>query len=128
MMATLKGSRVIDALHAFMSLPQFSGQAELFSTAGLSSGLFAQSDRYRLFGKLVYPALAAARSTLEKFYCAENGRVAIEPVLLLGVSLLQHLDGVPDRQAVELLRYHELTGATHTLVRFSGLTSAVREP
>jgi hypothetical protein len=89
-----------------MSLPQFSGQAELFSTAGLSSGLFAQTDRYRLFGKLVYPALAAARTALEKCYCAENGRVAIEPVLMLGVSLLQHLDGVPDRQAIEMLRYH----------------------
>ena len=44
-----------------MSLPQFSGQAELFSTAGLSVRLFAETDRYRLFGKLVYPALAAAR-------------------------------------------------------------------
>jgi hypothetical protein len=43
---------------------------------------------------------------LEKCYCADNGRVALEPVLLLGVSILQDLDGVPDRQAVELLRYH----------------------
>ena len=25
---------------------------------------------------------------------------------VLGVSLLQYLDGVPDRQAVDLLRYH----------------------
>lgn len=89
-----------------MSLPDFSLQAELFSTAGLSSRLFAQTDRYRLFGQLVYPALAAARSALEKCYCAENGRVAIEPVLMLGVSILQDLDGVPDRQAVEMLRYH----------------------
>ena len=89
-----------------MSLPDFSLQAELFSTAGLSARLFAQTDRYRLFGKLVYPALAAARSALEKCYCAENGRVALEPVLMLGVSILQDLDGVPDRQAVEMLRYH----------------------
>jgi hypothetical protein len=88
-----------------MSLPDFSLQAELFSTAGLSSRLFAETDRYRLFGKLVYPALAAARPALEKCYCAQNGRVAIEPVLMLGVSLLQDLDGVPDRQAVEMLRY-----------------------
>ena len=43
---------------------------------------------------------------LKKCYCPENGRVALEPVLMLGVSLLQYLDGVPDRQAVELLRYH----------------------
>lgn len=89
-----------------MSLPDFSLQAELFSTAGLSARLFAQTDRYRLFGKLVYPALAAARPALEQCYCAENGRVALEPVLMLGVSILQDLDGVPDRQAVEMLRYH----------------------
>jgi IS5 family transposase len=89
-----------------MSLPDFSTQAELFSTAGLSASLFAQTDRYRLFAKLVYPPLAAARAALEKCYCAQNGRVALEPVLMLGTSLLQFLDGVPDRQAVEMLRYH----------------------
>jgi hypothetical protein len=89
-----------------MSLPDFSTQAELFSTAGLAGSLFAQADRYRLFAKLVYPRLAAARATLEQCYCSENGRVAIEPVLLLGMSILQYLDGAPDRQAVELLRYH----------------------
>jgi len=89
-----------------MSLPDFSTQAELFSTAAISASLFAPTDRYRLFAKLVYPHLAASRATLEKCYCADNGRVAIEPVLLLGVSLLQDLDGTPDRQAVEMLRYH----------------------
>lgn len=89
-----------------MSLPDFSTQAELFSTAGLSASLFAATDRYRLFAKLVYPHLVGARATLEKCYCLENGRVALEPVLLLGLSLLQYLDGVPDRQAVEMLRYH----------------------
>lgn len=89
-----------------MSRPAFSPQSELFSTAGLSASLFAPTDRYRLFAKLVYPPLAAARPTLEKCYCTENGRTAIEPVLMLGVSLLQELDGVPDRQAVDLLRYH----------------------
>jgi len=30
----------------------------------------------------------------------------MEPVLLLGVSLLQYLEARPDRQAVDLLRYH----------------------
>jgi len=89
-----------------MSLPSFSTQAELFSTAGLSASLFAQTDRYRLFAKLVYPPLAAARPALEKCYCLENGRVALEPVLMLGTSILQFLDGVPDRQAIEMLRYH----------------------
>jgi transposase len=89
-----------------MSLPFFSTQAELFSTAGLSASLFAPTDRYRLFAKLVYPPLAAKRAALAKCYCADNGRVALEPVLMMGVSLLQELDGLPDRQAVEMLRYH----------------------
>jgi len=89
-----------------MSLPAFSTQAELFSTAGLSGSLFAPTDRYRLFGQKVYPALARIRSKLEACYCADNGRMAIEPVLLLGVSLLQYLEAMPDRQAVDLLRYH----------------------
>jgi transposase len=89
-----------------MSLPDFSTQAELFSTARLSGSLFAEKDRYRLFALKVYPALAAARAQLEKCYCPGNGRVAVEPVLLLGVSILQYLESMPDRQAVELLRYH----------------------
>ena len=89
-----------------MSLPNFSTQAELFSTAGLSASLFGETDRYRLFARLVYPRLAAARAALEQCYCSENGRVALEPVLMLGTSILQFLDGIPDRQAVELLRYH----------------------
>ena len=89
-----------------MSLPAFSTQAELFSTAGLSGQLFEATDRYRLFAQKVYPALAQIRSQLEACYCADNGRVAIEPVLLLGVSLWQYLEAVPDRQAVDMLRYH----------------------
>ena len=89
-----------------MSLPDFSTQAELFSTAGLSGSLFAPEDRYRLFGTLVYPALVEARPTLEQCYCLENGRTALEPVLMLGVSLLQEIEGVPDRQARDLLHYH----------------------
>ena len=89
-----------------MRLPDFSTQAELFSTAGLSASLFTPTDRYRLFAKPVYPHLVASRAALEKGYCADNGRVALELVLMLGVSILQDLDGMPDRQAVEMLHYH----------------------
>jgi len=39
-------------------------------------------------------------------YCADNGRPAAEPVVMMGVSLLQFLDRVPDRQAMELLTLH----------------------
>src|SRR5436189_4786254 len=93
-------------IRSLMSLPTFSAPAELFSAAGLSASLFALTDRYRLFAKLVYPKLVSARGTLEKCYCADNGRVALEPVLMLGVSLLQGWDGMPHRKAVEMVRYH----------------------
>jgi transposase len=89
-----------------MSLPDFSTQSSLFSTAALSSSLFGAADRYRLFALLVYPRLVAVRGQLEGCYCPDNGRVAIEPVLMLGVSLLQFIDGLPDRAAVEMLHYH----------------------
>ena len=89
-----------------MSLPAFSGQAQLFSTAALTGKLFGPTDRYRLMAQIVYPVLVQTRTELECCYCADNGRVAIEPVVLLGVSLLQHLEDIPDRQAVELMRYH----------------------
>jgi hypothetical protein len=74
---------------ATVSLPVFSTQAELFSTSGLSCNLFASNDRYRLFAQIVYPAVVQAREQLEKCYSVDNGRVAIEPVLMLGLSLLQ---------------------------------------
>jgi transposase len=89
-----------------MSLPVFSTQTELFSTAGLSGQLFGPADRYRLFAQKVYPVLVRARAQLATCYCAEDGRAATEPVLLFGVTCLQYLEGMPDRQAVEMLRYH----------------------
>lgn len=89
-----------------MSRPSFSSQAALFSTAGLNPELFGPTDRYRLFAQKIYPLLVAARPKLEALYCADNGRSAVEPVLLAGVSLWQYLEGVPDREAEELLRYH----------------------
>lgn len=89
-----------------MSLPKFSTQSFLFSTAALSGSLFPADDRYRLFANLVYPQLVKARAKLQLCYSNDTGRVAVEPVLLLGVSLLQYLDGLPDRAAVQMLRYH----------------------
>lgn len=89
-----------------MSLPSFTSQAALFSTAGLNTELFGPTDRYRLFAQKIYPLLVASRPELEALYCVDNGRSAVEPVLLAGVSLWQYLEGVPDRQAEELLRYH----------------------
>jgi len=89
-----------------MSLPDFSTQSSLFSTAALSGSLFAQTARYRLFAEIIYPKLVALRQELAACYCPYNGRVAIEPVWMIGTSLLQFIDGVTDRGAVDMLRYH----------------------
>jgi hypothetical protein len=63
-------------------------------------------DRYRLFARTIMPQLIQVRPTLAKSYCADDGRPPIDPALLLGVTLLQFWECVPDRQAVERLRYH----------------------
>lgn len=89
-----------------MSLPDFDPQGSLFSTAGIGTSLFAKDDRYRLFATVIYPCLVRVRPQMAAAYSAESGRAAIEPVLMLGVCLLQYLDGIPDRQAVDCLRYH----------------------
>ena len=47
-----------------------------------------------------------ARGELEKCYCPDNGRPSVEPVLLMGVTLWQFVEKIPDREAVERLRYH----------------------
>ena len=89
-----------------MSLPALDLQRQLFSTAASSDQLFAADDPYRVFAQKIYPLLLQARQDVVAVYCANNGRRAVEPVILLGVTLLQFLEGVPDRQAVEMLRYH----------------------
>lgn len=67
----------------------------------------APEDRYRIFAEKIYPLLVEARQVLAaEAYCLDNGRVAVEPVWLMGVGLLQFLSRVPDRQAAELVRYH----------------------
>lgn len=89
-----------------MSLPDFSPQLPLFGVQNLLASQFADDDRFRLFAEKIYPLLLAARPALANCYCAHNGRPGVEPVLLLGVSILQFLERSPDRQAMEMLKYH----------------------
>jgi transposase len=89
-----------------MSLPKLDRQSQLFSTAALTGQVFGADDRFRLFAEKIYPLLVQAREKMEPAYCQHNGRPGMEPVVLLGVSVLQYLEGLPDRQAVEQLRYH----------------------
>jgi transposase len=89
-----------------MSLPDFSRQMPLFGVQNLLGAAFEPDDRFRLFAAIVYPRLVAARPALESCYCANNGRPGVEPVLMLGISLLQFMERVPDRQAMEMVKYH----------------------
>src|ERR1700726_4124033 len=90
-----------------MSLPQFDVQGSLFESLGaIGTELFADNDKYKLFAKKVWPVLAQCREQLAECYQADNGRPGVEPVVLLGVLIFQFLEQVPDRQAVELVKYH----------------------
>jgi transposase len=89
-----------------MSLPAFNPQTHLFGLQAAHEEVFEKDNRYRLLAERIYPLLVRARPPLESCYVSNNGRPAIEPVLLLGVSVLQFLEKVPDRAAVEQLKYH----------------------
>jgi len=90
-----------------MSLPTEKRQGSLFAVPVLAAGLFkSHADRYRIFREKILPRLWAVREKLAKLYCADNGRPAIEPVLALGVTVLQFMEKVPDRKAEENLRLH----------------------
>jgi hypothetical protein len=89
-----------------MSVPKHDSQASFFDTTFLAESLFDAKNPYALFRRDIYPALQNMRDALCQFYCLDNGRPGIEPVLLAGVTLLQFMEKVPDRKAVELLRLH----------------------
>ena len=90
-----------------MSLPQFDVEGSLFESLGaIAPELFADNDKYKLFAKKVWPVLASCREQLLECYDSENGRPGVEPVVLLGVLIFQFLERVPDRQAMELVKYH----------------------
>ena len=89
-----------------MSVPQQDFQASFFDTSFLTQALFDAQNPYEIFRREIYPALQERRAELCQLYCLDNGRPGLEPVLLAGVTLLQFIEKVPDRQAVELLRLH----------------------
>src|SRR5260221_11785905 len=90
-----------------MSLPKFDTQGSLFESLGsLAGNLFSDQDRYKLFATKIWPLLAKSREELAACYVLENGRPGVEPGVLLGVLIFQFLERVPDRQAVELVKYH----------------------
>ena len=90
-----------------MSLPKLDLQGFLFESLGsIAPDLFGEKDKYKLFATKVWPLLAGCREELAQCYEPENGRPGIEPVVLLGVLIFQFMERVPDRQAVEMVKYH----------------------
>ncbi len=89
-----------------MSLPPRDLQRSFFDVSFLAENLFDDKDAYCLFRREILPALEAQRAVLGTMYCADNGRPAIDPVLVAGVTLLQFIEKAPDRQALERLRLH----------------------
>ena len=81
-------------------------QLSFFDVSFLTENLFDDDSPYRLFRQKVLPALEAQRPALSAMYCATNGRPALDPVLVAGVTLLQFMDQAPDRQTIERLRTH----------------------
>jgi transposase len=98
-----------------MSLPNFTGQRSFFETKEMFSRLFAtakassteseQVGRFLFFADCIWPKLIKFRPELEKMYCIDNGRPAEEPVRMLAVLILQFMERMPDRQAVEACTY-----------------------
>src|SRR5690349_6193217 len=90
-----------------MSLPQFDRQGPSLDNVGsVVPALFDDQNKYLLFAQKVWPVLVGCREPLAECYTPENGRPAVEPVVLLGVLIFQFLERVPDRQALEMVRYH----------------------
>ena len=89
-----------------MSVRAVDGQRSFYHTDYLCGDLFGSANRYRLFREKIWPKLLELSPKLEALYCAENGRPAIDPVLLCGVTLLQFMEKVADRRAAEQVVYH----------------------
>jgi transposase len=90
-----------------MGLPKFETQGSLFESLGsIAPQLFDSDDRYKLFALKIWPLLSGCREELARCYDQGNGRPGVEPVVLLGVSIFQFLERIPDRQAVEMVKYH----------------------
>ena len=89
-----------------MSVRPIDGQRSFHHTDYLCGDLFGPANRYRLFREKIWPKLLELSPKLEALYCAENGRPAIDPVLLCGVTLLQFMEKAADRSATEHVVYH----------------------
>ena len=87
-----------------MSLPAPKVQRSFADVVFAAGELFPPGDCYRVFREKVLPVLRKARPRLARLYCADNGRPAIEPVVVLGATALQFMEKLPDRLAAAAVR------------------------
>ena len=89
-----------------MSIKPISDQGSLFDAGVYLEDMLKRAkggERFLFFRENVWPALLSVGPSLNTMYCADNGRPAVNPVRLLGVTLLQYMEKLPDRQAVEAM-------------------------
>ena len=88
-----------------MSLPELRAQRTFFDSDQVLGRLVATApagaERFVFFAANIWPELVRLRPMLQKMYCVENGRPAEEPVRMTGVTILQFMERLPDRQAAE---------------------------
>ncbi len=89
-----------------MSVRAADAQRSFYHTDYLAGNLFGPANRYRLFREKIWPKLLELSAKLHALYCEDNGRPAIDPVLLCGVTLLQFMEKAADRSATEQVVYH----------------------
>jgi hypothetical protein len=89
-----------------MSVKPVDSQRSFYHTDYLCGDLFGPANRYRLFREKIWPKLLECSPKLHALYCEHNGRPAIDPALLCGVTLLQFMEKVADRAATQNVVYH----------------------
>ena len=87
-----------------VSLPSTERQMSFADADFLVAHLFDESTREGRFKRVVMPVLWGLRDRLTALYAPGRGRPAIEPVLLLAVTLLQFVENKTDRAAAQSVR------------------------
>jgi transposase len=87
-----------------MGVEDLSNQGSLFDSGVYLEELLKHAkgaEKFLFFRKHIWPQLLNLGPSLNRMYCLDNGRPAVNPVRLLGVTLLQYMEKLPDRQAAE---------------------------
>jgi hypothetical protein len=87
-----------------MGVGKLSNQGSLFDSGVYLEDLLKRAkggEMFLFFRKHVWPQLVSLGPSLNRMYCLDNGRPAVNPARLLGVTLLQYMEKLPDRQAAD---------------------------